>query len=63
MAGPPTSTQLIDATRCVKMWDATFAAEKLNYISNYQTLSDDKNWESYQPSTKLIKKVGAYMCP
>ncbi len=37
------STQLIDATSCVKMCDATIRAEKLVDISSYQTLSADKN--------------------
>ena len=41
------STQLIDATSCVKMWNATIGAEELSYISSYQTLSADKNWKSY----------------
>ncbi len=37
------STQLIDATSCVKMCDNTIGAEELNYILSYQTLSADKN--------------------
>jgi hypothetical protein len=37
------STQLIDATSCVKMCDATIGAEELTDISSYQTLSADKN--------------------
>ena len=41
------STQLIDATSCVKMWNATIGAEELPVISSYQTLSTDKNWKSY----------------
>jgi len=41
------STQLIDTTSCVKIWDATIVAEELANISSYQTLSADKNWKSY----------------
>jgi hypothetical protein len=41
------STQLIDATSCVKMWNTTIGAEELAVISSYQTLSVDKNWKSY----------------
>jgi len=41
------STQLINATSCVTMWDATIVAEELANISSYQTLSADKNWKSY----------------
>ena len=41
------STQLIDATSCVKMWNVTIGAEELPVISCYQTLSADKNWKSY----------------
>ena len=33
------STQLIDATSFVKMWNATIEAEELTVISSYQTLS------------------------
>jgi hypothetical protein len=36
------STQLIDATSCVKMCDATIGAEELADISSYQMLSADK---------------------
>ena len=48
------STQLINATSCIKTWDITIGAEELSYISSYQTLSADHNWKSYKPSTKLI---------
>ncbi len=37
------STQLIDATSCVKMCNAMIGAEELVDISSYQTLSADKN--------------------
>jgi hypothetical protein len=37
------STQLVDATSCVKMCNATIRAEELRYILSYQTLSADKN--------------------
>ncbi len=37
------STQLVDATSCVKMSDAKIVAEVLSYILSYQTLSADKN--------------------
>ncbi len=36
------STQLIDATSFVEMWNATIGAEELAIISSYQTLSADK---------------------
>ncbi len=36
-------TQLIDATSCIKMCDATIGAKELANISSYQTLSADKN--------------------
>ncbi len=36
------STQLIDATSFVQMWNATIGAEELTVISSYQTLSADK---------------------
>ena len=41
------STQLIDVTSCVKMWNATILADELANISSYQTLWGDKNWKSY----------------
>ncbi len=37
------STQLIDATSCVKMCNAMIGAEELVDISSYQMLSADKN--------------------
>ena len=36
------STQLIDATSCVKIWNATIGAEELVDISSFQMLSGDK---------------------
>ena len=57
------STQLIDATSCVKIWNATIGAEELSYISSYQTLSADKNWKSKQALTKLNLFAGAYYAP
>ncbi len=36
------STQVIDATSFVQMWNATIGAEELVVISSYQTLSADK---------------------
>jgi hypothetical protein len=48
------STQLIDATSCVKIWNTTIGAEELANISSYQTLSADKIWKSYKPITKLV---------
>ena len=41
------STQLFNATNCVKMRDATIGIEELADISSYQTLSADKNQKSY----------------
>jgi hypothetical protein len=41
------STQLINATSCVKMCDGMIGAEELVHIPSYQTLSADNNWESY----------------
>jgi len=37
------STQLIEATGCVKMWNITVKAEEHSYLSSYQTLTTDKN--------------------
>jgi hypothetical protein len=37
------STQLIDATSCIKMCDTAIVAEELSYILSYQKLSTDKN--------------------
>jgi hypothetical protein len=39
-SGP--STQLIDATSFISMWNAAIGAEELADISSYQTLSGDK---------------------
>ena len=41
------STQLIDVTSCVQRWDNTISADEFAYIFSYQTLSADKNWDSY----------------
>ncbi len=41
------STNLIDATICIKICDAAIVAEELNYILSYQTLPTDKNSKSY----------------
>ncbi len=43
------STQLIDATNCVKMSEIAVVAEELSYILSYQTLSTDKYSKSYKP--------------
>jgi hypothetical protein len=43
------STQLINATSCVKICDVAIVAEKLSYILSYQMLSTDKNSKSYKP--------------
>ena len=53
------STQLIDATSCVKMLDTTIGAEELAHISSNQTLSADKIGEVNKASTKHFKKLGA----
>jgi hypothetical protein len=37
------STQLVDATSCIKMCDAKIGAEELAEISSHQTLSADKS--------------------
>ena len=41
------STQLIDATSCISLWDTTIQQEEHSYISSYQRLWADKNWKSY----------------
>jgi hypothetical protein len=41
------STQLVNATNCVKIYNVTIRAEELSYILSYQTLSADKNKKSY----------------
>ncbi len=43
------STQLIDATSCIKISDATIQVEELSYILSYQMLSTDKKLKSYKP--------------
>ncbi len=43
------STQIINATSCVKMNDAAIVAEELSYTLSYQTLSTDENLKSYKP--------------
>ncbi len=55
------STQLIDATSCIKVSDAMIVVEELIYILSYQTLSTDKHSKSYKSWTKLIKNDGAYV--
>ncbi len=55
------STQLIDATSCVKICNAAIVAEELSYILSYQMLSTDKKSKSYKPWMKLIKNYGAYV--
>ena len=37
------------------------AAGELSYISSYQMLSGDNSWKGNQASTKLDKKLGAYL--
>jgi hypothetical protein len=37
------STELIDATSCIKMCDTPIVAEELSYILSYQASSTDKN--------------------
>jgi hypothetical protein len=37
------STQLIDATSCVKIWNATIGAEELAHIYRYQMFWADNN--------------------
>jgi hypothetical protein len=41
------STQLIKAMSCVEWLNAAFKAETLSHFSSYQTLTADKNWQSY----------------
>jgi hypothetical protein len=54
------STQHIEATSYVKMWDVAIGAEEHVYISSYQMLPADKNLKSYLPWTKLVKIAGTY---
>jgi hypothetical protein len=56
------STQLINATSFVSMWNATIGAEELAHISRYQMLSGDKKYKTYKAIMKLVKKAGTYMC-
>ena len=48
----PKKVPLLSSLMCQA---TTIGAEVLTDISNYQTLSEDKNWRSYKPSTKLVK--------
>ena len=41
------STQLINVTSFIWMWNATIGAEELANISSYQMLREDKIWKSY----------------
>ena len=43
------------------MWDATFGAEELSYISSYQTFTADKNGEVIKQSQSLLK-MWLYTC-
>jgi hypothetical protein len=38
------STQLVEATNCLKRSNATIGAEDLSNFSIYQMLTTDKNW-------------------
>jgi hypothetical protein len=51
------STQLSEATSCVKRSDTRIKAEELHNFSSYQTLIMDKNWQNYQAAMKLVKKL------
>ena len=56
------STQLIDETSCVKMWNATIGAEEFAHIYSYQNQKfwADNNSKSFWDS---MKKLGAYLRP
>jgi hypothetical protein len=41
------SIQLIEATSCVDRSNATIQAKELSYLTSHQTLTRDKNWQSY----------------
>jgi hypothetical protein len=41
------STQLTKAKNCIERLDATIGAEDLSYFSSCQTITTDKNWQSY----------------
>ncbi len=51
------STQLIDATSCIKLWNTTIVAEELTNISSYQMLWGDKNCIVIKQSRSLINKL------
>ena len=51
------STQLIEATSCVKRSNATIQAEEFSYLSSHQTLTADKNLWRYHLGMKLDKKL------
>jgi hypothetical protein len=53
------STQHVETTSCVKMWDTTIGAEELVDISSYQMLLEDTNSKSYQP---WMKRGGGGVC-
>ena len=50
------STQLIEATSCIKRSNVTIKAKGLSFLSSYQTLTVDKKcWRNLSPM-KLVKK-------
>jgi hypothetical protein len=55
------STQLIDATSCVRMCNAAIAAEELSYILTNQRLSTDKKTKVKNLERSLLKMM-AQMC-
>ena len=63
------STQLIDATSCVKMWDGTIGTEGLAVISSYQTLSALSghearfiSWRIYAPLVVKLLRAMLIFC-
>ena len=52
------STQLIDATSCVKMWDGTIGTEGLAVISSYQMLSALSDHEARFISWRIYAPLG-----
>ena len=50
------STLLIKPKRFIERLNVTIRAEECSFLSSYQTLSMDKNWQNYLSPMKLVKK-------
>jgi len=56
------STQRINATSCIKMWNTTIVAEELANFSSYQRCEGTQNGKVIERSQSLIYEL-AHICP